>query len=112
MARFRETLWFKTGAEQAQDSVTSTQALTTEARSLPIEDRYNDDSSLTMVDRVAFSVRTGLTCPMPFTPTTPTIANRRELVSLVGELKRGRVRWLAIVGVMIAVAIVVAVCTR
>ncbi len=59
MPDFRETLWFKIGGLDAEP-----------ANSLPIEDRYLDDGSLTEADVQEFSVRTPPIAP-PITPLKP-----------------------------------------
>lgn len=46
MTRFRETLWFKKGLDDSEDSDL-----------LPIEDRYLDDGSVTPADVAQYSLR-------------------------------------------------------
>jgi hypothetical protein len=89
MATFRETLWFKTGLTTEHDDAPSDQLR-------PVEDRYLDDASLTAEDRKELSLRTGQTSLVPRLDVRfrePTI----PVSTLVGELKRGRRKVIAMI---------------
>ena len=68
-AKFRETLWFKKGeqdAKVADEAVAAGDLLAPQAVDmLPIEDRYEDDGSVAATDSVAFGIHTGKTEYMP-----------------------------------------------
>jgi hypothetical protein len=108
--KFRETLWFKKGeldaqaAETAAEEHARTGKLTSDkADQLPIDERYQDDGSLSRSDKHKYSLRTGST-----TSNTALRESsiRRGAVSedaLIGEMKRGRGRILALIAIGLAV---------
>lgn len=95
MAQFRETLWFKKGdldvqaAEQA--AAAPDEELHDRADSLPIEDRYNDDGSVSRADTATYGLHTGGTRWLErLRPTGELAAD-----VLVREMKRQRRLYLA-----------------
>ncbi|MBK9070948.1 MAG: serine/threonine protein kinase [Myxococcales bacterium] len=108
--KFRETLWFKKGE---LDALSAQQASGSETKidSLPIEDRYNDDGTLSGGDAARYSLRTGGGTGAGVRTPRATDGRRLGTMSedeLVSELKGGRGKWIAIgVGVCIALVIVI-----
>jgi hypothetical protein len=103
--KFRETLWFKKGMldlEQAEAAVGDEDDLHPRAHDLlPIEDRYLDDGSVSREDSKVFSVHTGRT---EFVPVIAKDAPPSEDVGrLVGDLKRGRAKVIALIGASMGV---------
>lgn len=106
MASFRETLWFKRGA--VADDANPEDSEAPSDRERPLEDRYLDDGTVCREDAIAYSVRTGQTRLVPRLGDAAANADAdpdaappvlgAELVRLVGELKHGRRRWLAMIG--------------
>jgi len=98
--KFRDTLWFKKGAQDAQardEAVAAGDDLAPSAVDLlPIEDRYDDDGSIRPSDSTVFSVRTGRTEYMPRLDTQGDHAV--DELALVSELKRGRIKVIAAMG--------------
>ena len=99
-AKFRETLWFKKGAQdaQARDEANAAGDLLAPAAvdTLPIEDRYDDDGTLAAADSQMFGVRTGRTEYMPRLDTRGEQAVDEH--ALVHDLKRGRIKIIAAMG--------------
>ena len=94
--KFRETLWFKKGdldvqaAEQA--AAAPDRDFNDKADTLPIEDRYADDGSVSRADTAAYGLHTGGTSWLQrVQPTSELHAN-----VLVREMKRQRRVYLAI----------------
>jgi len=61
--KFRETLWFKKGELDAEAAVAAARAgkdhAPDKADSLPLDERYKDDGSLSRSDKEKYSLRTG-----------------------------------------------------
>jgi hypothetical protein len=111
--RFRETLWFKKGekdAEVAAEVDAADVMAPTAIDMLPIEDRYSDDGSLLASDSMSYGIHTGHTeymTPIMTKEPSGTTLNTR---AMIGDLKRGRVRVVAAIGVSaIAIVAVVAI---
>jgi hypothetical protein len=111
--KFRETLWFKKGEQDAKardEAVAAGDLLAPNAvDTLPVEDRYDDDGTLHPSDSHVFGIHTGTTeyMPKPRHSAFEIEVNER---ALVGDLKRGRLKFFAAIGgaaVAIAVALVV-----
>jgi hypothetical protein len=99
--RFSETLWFKKGEADAD-------AEADPADGLPIEDRYNDDGSLTGGDAARYGLRTGSTSQLPTLGAAPA-PRRRKPVSereLIREMTRSPA---IVVAAVSAVAILAAI---
>lgn len=94
---FRETLWFKRGELDSEAA-----AAEDAPAPLPIEDRYLDDNSVTREDSKLFSVRTGSTEYMRRFVVEPDAD--AAMGTLVGDMKRGRRRVLALIGGTVAMA--------
>jgi len=108
--KFRETMWFKKGeVEEAE----AEEAVEHPSGSLPIEDRYKDDGTLTAADRERLSLRTGGTqVHVPKakggggTGKVQAIPGKRmSEEDLIGELRGGRTRTLMLIAA-IALAVV------
>ncbi|NVB84783.1 MAG: hypothetical protein HOV81_40815 [Kofleriaceae bacterium] len=68
--KFRETLWFKKGLLDADAASRASAGEPTAVDTLPIEDRYLDDGSLTARDSREFGLHTGTTQPLPTIPSS------------------------------------------
>lgn len=67
--RFSEAMWFKHGEqEEAAAQAPDTEA---PAHTLPVEDRYHDDGSLSTRELQRLSLRTGGTAQVPSITTAP-----------------------------------------
>jgi hypothetical protein len=121
--KFRETMWFKKGdldaaaaeaaAEEAKkggDPIASDKA-----DSMPVEDRYNDDGSISRGDAEKYSLKTGATSMMPAI-SEKSLAGASGKVSedeLIGEMRGGRGKILALVAVgVIGIIVLVIALTR
>jgi hypothetical protein len=113
---FRETLWFKRGIQDAEaaqaadpDDVMAPKA----ADLMPIEDRYNNGAELNLVDSVDFGLHTGKTEYMPKLTTDPHApldhAHGVNEDLIIKDLKAGRKRVFAAIGVGAALVIAVVV---
>lgn len=111
--KFRETLWFKKGEKDAQVAAETDphDVMAPKAADLmPIEDRYNDDQEdLAPIDSIAFGIHTGRTEYLPtLAVTTSDDADPVDENLMVKDLKRGRMKVIAMIGAG-AVAIVAVV---
>ncbi len=108
-AKFRETMWFKKGeldeaVAAAQAPTPGSEPLPDKADSLPIEDRYKDDGTLTAADRQRLSLRTGGTM-VHQAVNPPGVPEQMGADDLARELGAGRGRMiLLIVFVVLIVA--------
>ena len=100
--KFRETMWFKKGDLDAQAAAaaaeerarTGKDVATDKADSLPIDERYKDDGSISRGDKEKYSLRTGATQMMKAvkdgggreTGGTGKVSED----ALIGEMKQGR----------------------
>ena len=123
MANFRTTLWFKKGeldAQAAQAAAeerakTGKDASTDKADSLPIDERYKDDGSLSRSDKEKYSLRTGAT--MMTTAIRDSGANASmggvSEDSLIDEMKGGRTRIFVFIAIsLVAIALIVLLIVR
>jgi len=120
MARFRETLWFKKGNDDAEAAQKRSKRGTLDpggVDQLPVEDRYEDDGTLTAIDTAQWSVKTGVTqaiSPMGDAELEDLAkmaegTGVRDARVLVHEMKRGRGKVFAMLGASaVAIAVVVA----
>src|SRR6185312_873107 len=109
--KFRETMWFKKGDLDAQAAVaaaeerarTGKEAGADKADSLPMDERYKDDGSISRGDKEKYSLRTGATQMMSAIKQdgAGVSMNKVSEDALIGEMKGGRSR------VLIAIAIAV-----
>ena len=113
--KFRETMWFKKGdldAAAAEEAAKSKDANASDkADSLPMEERYTDDGSITTTDQNKYSLKTGHTGAMPaFRDGEAGQSSQVSADELIGEMKGGsRVILIVIaVGVLAVIGIVLA----
>jgi hypothetical protein len=122
--KFRETMWFKKGDLDAQAAVaaaeerarTGKEVSADKADSKPIDERYNDDGSITRGDKEKYSLRTGGTMMMQAMPDKGKASMSLNKVSedaLIGEMKGGRTKIIAaIVAGAILIAVVIMMLAR
>src|SRR5262249_17807696 len=113
---FRETMWFKKGdldAQAAQAAAeerarTGKEVATDKADSLPIDERYKDDGSISRTDKEKYSLRTGGAMIMQRVEGVPH-ARLTEVSedALIGEMKKGRS--FVLIAILIAIVAVVAI---
>ncbi|CAN5907123.1 hypothetical protein BH11MYX2_BH11MYX2_35080 [soil metagenome] len=119
MARtgFRETLWFKKGSQDADAAQAATRAKRGTldpggVDQLPVEDRYDDDGTLTAIDAAQWSVKTGTTQPIsPLRDVVPVDerVQARAVAAVLGEMKKGRTAMMGVIAASgVAVAVIVA----
>jgi hypothetical protein len=101
MARFRETLWFKKGNDVAPEQPETGDS------ERPIEDRYDDDGSISLLDHAQFSVVTGTTQPVRIFKKTEADDADKTMQMVVGQMKRGRGKVYAMIGASMACVVAV-----
>jgi hypothetical protein len=112
--KFRETLWFKKGQQDAAvaESVDAADMMAPDKVDLlPIEDRYQQDQGgVEASDSVAFGLHTGRTEYMPKLGAAPIEGDQVDEGAIVKDLKRGRAKVIAAIsaGAAIVVAVVIA----
>jgi hypothetical protein len=110
--KFRETLWFKKGeldAQAAEERAKSGRDTAGEGvDSLPIDERYKDDGTISRGDKEKYSLRTGGTEMMPRLRESGASAKVSE-DELIGEMKAGRGKILALIGLGLIVLVVIIV---
>jgi len=119
--KFRETLWFKKGeldaaaAQAAADERAKGKDVATDkADSLPIDERYKDDGTVSRSDKEKYSLRTGATQMMAAVKEGggTSQANVSE-DALIGEMKSGRTTILiAIAAAVLVIVVLVILFTR
>jgi hypothetical protein len=102
MPRFRETLWFKKGSEAPAETPPVGDV------ERPIEDRYEDDGSISLIDHVQFSVVTGTTQPVQIFKKMSAPEADDTMHIVVQQMKRGRGKMYAVIAASMACAAVVA----
>ena len=120
--KFRETMWFKKGDLDTQAAIaaaderarTGKDVANDKADSLPVEDRYKDDGSITRSDKEKYSLRTGGTQLMKAVrPDAGASANKVDERELIGEMRGNRtIIVVAIVIVAIAAAAIIFLLAR
>ena len=119
--KFRETMWFKKGELDAQAAETAASdrakgqdAIGDKADTLPIDERYKDDGSISRGDKEKYSLRTGATQMMAAVKAEPaTSVARVSEDALIGEMKGGRNTVLIVlVAAALAIALVVFLFVR
>jgi serine/threonine protein kinase len=122
--KFRETMWFKKGeldvqAAQAaaeERARTGKDVASDKADSLPIDERYKDDGSITRGDKEKYSLRTGATQMMAAVRNEPEEGGRRRRRvsegALIDEMKGGRSKVIIAILLAIAIAVIIVVMTR
>ena len=116
--KFRETMWFKKGDLDAQAAIaaaeerarTGKDVTGDKADSKPMDERYNDDGSITRGDKEKYSLRTGATQMMAAIKDDKRATGSSKISedALIGEMKGGR-QWilLAIAGGVIALIVLI-----
>jgi hypothetical protein len=116
--RFRETLWFKKGALDAEVAEQAAKAdparagalVADKADEMPIEDRYEDDGSIDARDKQAFSLRTGHSQSMRAMADAPRATEDGGVSEddLISEMKsgRGKIILVLVVGLVLAAVLV------
>jgi hypothetical protein len=114
--KFRETQWFKKGdldaAAAAAAASSKDDAAQDKADTLPMEERYLDDGTVTNADHDKYSLRTGQTSSMPSFKGSETgnLGPGLDEDDMVGEMKSGRKKYLlAIAAGLIVIVVVVLV---
>jgi hypothetical protein len=111
---FRETMWFKKGeldaqaAQAAAEEHARTGRVTVDKSDLlPIDERYKDDGSLSRTDKELYSLRTGATVSTAAVraDSHPGASHRVSEDALIGEMKGGRNRIIAIIAVAVVAVI-------
>lgn len=114
--KFRETLWFKKGELDAAAAQTAAPDEPAAVDLLPVEDRYNDDGSISSGDTESFGLHSGQTQGIATLRATGGIARvpeRDAVRALVGDLKRGRGPvMMAIAASLVAVVAIVLMFAR
>jgi hypothetical protein len=122
--KFRETMWFKKGeldqqaAQAAADerAKTGKDAMADKADSLPIDERYKDDGSLSRSDKEKYSLRTGATMMTTAIRDSGSSASAGDKVSedaLIGEMKGGRNKIFAFIAIgLVAVVLIILLVAR
>jgi hypothetical protein len=118
--RFRETMWFKKGDLDAQAAVdaaeqrarTGKDGAADKADSMPMDQRYQDDGSISRGDKEKYSLRTGGTQMLPQVRDergdASTSLGKVSEDALIGEMKGGRTWIVAAIGLaVISLAVVV-----
>jgi hypothetical protein len=121
---FRETMWFKKGeldAQAAQAAAderakTGKDASADKADSLPLDERYKDDGSLSRSDKEKYSLRTGATMMTTAIRDSRGDASAGDKISedaLIGEMKGGRNVILGLIAIgLVAVVLIVLLAVR
>jgi len=127
--KFRETMWFKKGDLDAQAATTAAEerartgkdAAPDKADSLPMDERYKDDGSISRGDKEKYSLRTGGTQMMSAVQDPRNRGGAGESTSgskvsedaLIGEMKGGRTKYIAIgLAVLVVIILIVVFATR
>ncbi|MFT3692201.1 MAG: protein kinase [Kofleriaceae bacterium] len=119
--KFRETMWFKKGDLDTQAAVaaaeerarTGKEAGTDKADSLPMDERYKDDGTISRQDKEKYSLRTGGTQMMQAVRQDPSLSGKVSEDELIGEMKGGRKTVFLLIGVaVIALVILIVVLAR
>lgn len=92
---FRETLWFKKGALDAEVAQSATVTGPIRVDTLPIEDRYLEDGSLSPRDSLTYGLAGGTTQPLELVRIAPDAGADADDAgvperALVAEMKTGR----------------------
>ena len=115
--KFRETMWFKKGELDAQaaesaasDRAKGQEAAGDKADTLPIDERYKDDGSISRGDKEKYSLRTGATQMMAAVKDEPATSGARVSEdALIGEMKGGRNTILIVLAAAVVAIILVVV---
>lgn len=120
--KFRETMWFKKGDLDTQAAILAAEERARTGKdgegdkidSMPIDERYKDDGSITRGDKERYSLRTGATQTLQ--ALRPEGADSSMNVSpdaLIGEMKGGRTKIIAgVVAALVAVILIIVFAAR
>jgi hypothetical protein len=113
--KFRETMWFKKGELDVQAAETAAEerqktgkdVASDKADSLPIDERYKDDGSISRGDKEKYSLRTGATQMMSAIRGEPgaDASGKVSEDALIGEMKGGRGK--VIIAIVVALVVIV-----
>lgn len=111
--KFRETLWFKKGHQDAAvaESLEASDPMEPDKVDLlPIEDRYqHDQGGVDASDSVAFGLHTGRTEYMPKLDAMVVEGDGVDEGAIVKDLKRGRGKVFAMIGAGAAIVVAVVI---
>ena len=116
--KFRETLWFKKGELDAQAAQAAAEERARTGKdpggeksdSLPMDERYKDDGSISRGDKEKYSLKTGSTQAMGALRDRASQSNPKVSEdSLISEMKAGRGKIFALIGLGVVVLIVIIV---
>jgi hypothetical protein len=121
--KFRETMWFKKGELDAQAAEaaaeerakTGKDVSTDKADSLPIDERYKDDGSLSRSDKEKYSLRTGATMMTAAVRDSGAHASMGKVSedALIDEMKGGRTKILALIAIgVVAILLIILLIAR
>ena len=120
--KFRETMWFKKGeldvaaaeAAAAERERTGKDVDRDKADSLPMDERYKDDGSISRGDKDKYSLKTGGTQMMPALRDKPGASGHVSEDELINEMKSGRGKYIIalVLGVIAIGVLVTLVATR
>jgi serine/threonine-protein kinase len=121
--KFRDTMWFKKGELDAEAAEAAAQERARtgktgghdKADSLPIDERYKDDGSLSRTDKQKYSLRTGGTMAIGALRDAGAGASADKVSedALIGEMKSGRTMIMAFIAIgIVAVALIVFLIVR
>lgn len=120
--KFRETMWFKKGDLDTQAAIlaadersrTGKDADGDKVDSMPIDERYKDDGSLTRGDKERYSLRTGATQTLQALRPEGTDSHMNVSPdALIGEMKGGRTKIIVgVVAALIAVVLIIVFAAR
>ncbi|MBA3394650.1 MAG: hypothetical protein H0T89_18535 [Deltaproteobacteria bacterium] len=102
-AQFRETMWFKVGESKVSEQAADDAASNT---SLPVEDRYLDDGSVTPTDSLTFGIHTGTTTTLRQIHASDSGSQDLALGTLAREMKGHRPMYAALVAGAVSIATV------
>lgn len=107
--KFRETMWFKKGeldAAAAEAAAQNPEGVDADkADSLPMEDRYSDDGTITTGDAARYSLKTGHTGAMPAMRDVADPSSSVSEGDLIGEMKGGSRLLLILIAIAVLAAI-------
>jgi hypothetical protein len=121
--KFRETMWFKKGdldAQAAQAAAeehakTGKDVAQDKADSLPIDERYKDDGSISRGDKDKYSLRTGATQMMSAIReprADQSLGGKVSEDALIGEMKGNRNKIVVLIVVVVLIAFLVFLLAR
>jgi eukaryotic-like serine/threonine-protein kinase len=113
--KFRETMWFKKGeldaaaaeAAAVERARTGKDVDRDKADSLPMDERYKDDGTLSHNDQSRYSLKTGGTQMMPVLTESGAASGDVSEDELINEMKAGRGKY--VLGILLIIAAVVVI---